>query len=152
MNRNLVNFLKFTKHSNIGRYFSKFCPNVSTNGANILWNNSKYIYNLNYFHYPIKYHIVSNNNYRYCQTSTLIKDSIETVEDAIKQFRLEHQIFVKNAPDGKNIFHFNELNMEEQLWKIMNNLNYTKPTPIQAQALPILFSGHDLIGKINFFF
>lgn len=142
MNRNLINSLKFTQYLKTSR--SCFKSNSNVNCGNVFLNNFRYLYT-NYINYPYNCHIIKNN-YRYCQTTTSLKDSIESAEEAIKQFRVEHQIFVKNASDEKNIFDFNELNIKEQLWKIMKNLNYNKPTPIQAQALPILFSGHDLIG------
>ena len=36
--------------------------------------------------------------------------------------------------------------MSEQLfWSPRNN--YEKPTPIQAQAMPVIMSGRDMIGK-----
>ncbi|KAH7645789.1 uncharacterized protein LOC124498860 [Dermatophagoides farinae] len=82
---------------------------------------------------------------RYNQTSTLIEPN-ELLNEAIKQFRSEHQVFVENVKDGRNIFEFSELDMPIKLQEIMTKSGYTKPTPIQAQALPILFSSLDLIG------
>ncbi|OTF69821.1 ATP-dependent RNA helicase-like protein, partial [Euroglyphus maynei] len=79
-------------------------------------------------------------------TSTLTESNESTLDEAIKQFRSEHQVFVENVKDGRNIFEFNELDMPEKLREIMAKIGYDKPTPIQAQALPILFSNLDLIG------
>ncbi|KAH9417310.1 hypothetical protein DERP_007307 [Dermatophagoides pteronyssinus] len=83
----------------------------------------------------------------YNNQSTLIESNeSSSLDDAIQQFRSEHQVFVENVKDGRNIFDFDELDMPDKIREIMAKFGYEKPTPIQAQSLPILFSELDLIG------
>jgi superfamily II DNA/RNA helicase len=42
--------------------------------------------------------------------------------------------------------HFNELQLPSLLQKALKEMNFEKPTPIQAKAIPIAFSERDLIG------
>jgi ATP-dependent RNA helicase RhlE len=44
------------------------------------------------------------------------------------------------------MINFSELNLIEPLQKAVANEGYTTPTPIQAQAIPILLQGIDLLG------
>ncbi len=41
---------------------------------------------------------------------------------------------------------FNDLNLIEPIQKALTKSGYTTPTPIQAQAIPILLEGNDLLG------
>ncbi len=41
---------------------------------------------------------------------------------------------------------FNDLNLIEPIGKALTKAGYTTPTPIQAQAIPHLLDGHDLLG------
>ncbi len=41
---------------------------------------------------------------------------------------------------------FNELNISEPILKALVNKNYTTPTPIQEQAIPLALSGRDILG------
>ncbi len=41
---------------------------------------------------------------------------------------------------------FDELNLVEPIRKALTDVGYTNPTPIQAQAIPHLLEGHDLLG------
>lgn len=41
---------------------------------------------------------------------------------------------------------FNELNISKPVTKALNEKNYTTPTPIQEQAIPVAISGRDLLG------
>src|SRR5262249_29611127 len=42
---------------------------------------------------------------------------------------------------------FSELGLSEGLQQTLDELGYVEPTPIQAQAIPELLSGHDVIGQ-----
>lgn len=42
---------------------------------------------------------------------------------------------------------FSQLQLHEQLVKTVASLGYTEPTPIQAQVIPMLLAGHDVIGQ-----
>ncbi|WNJ99536.1 DEAD/DEAH box helicase [Thalassospiraceae bacterium LMO-JJ14] len=41
---------------------------------------------------------------------------------------------------------FNELGLAEPILRAVSNEGYTQPTPIQAQVIPIMLSGKDLVG------
>ncbi|MDB2703044.1 DEAD/DEAH box helicase, partial [Flavobacteriaceae bacterium] len=41
---------------------------------------------------------------------------------------------------------FKDLALEAPILKALEKQGYTQPTPIQAQAIPILLKGHDLLG------
>jgi len=41
---------------------------------------------------------------------------------------------------------FNELNLSSGLMRALESMKYTKPTPIQAQAIPVGLTGRDLMG------
>jgi ATP-dependent RNA helicase RhlE len=41
---------------------------------------------------------------------------------------------------------FRELSLTEPLCRALEAENYTEPTPIQAQSIPLLLEGHDLLG------
>jgi ATP-dependent RNA helicase RhlE len=42
---------------------------------------------------------------------------------------------------------FNELNLNPLLLESLAAMNYTTPTPIQAQAIPLAIEGHDIMGS-----
>lgn len=48
-----------------------------------------------------------------------------------------------NNPNG----FFNELGLPDSLLRAINTLGYTEPTPIQAQAIPPLLAGSDVLGQ-----
>ncbi|MDX1627053.1 MAG: DEAD/DEAH box helicase [Fulvivirga sp.] len=47
---------------------------------------------------------------------------------------------------GKKITSFNDLPLNKQLVNAIEDLGYTKPTPIQQKAIPLISDGHDLMG------
>ena len=42
---------------------------------------------------------------------------------------------------------FNDLNLNKSLLKILNEVGYESPSPIQAQTIPLLLQGKDIIGQ-----
>ena len=42
---------------------------------------------------------------------------------------------------------FAELPLDERLLKAIADSGYTEPTPIQAEAIPLMVAGHDIIGR-----
>src|SRR6476469_2953587 len=42
---------------------------------------------------------------------------------------------------------FQDLGLSEGLLQTLDELGYVEPTPIQAQAIPELLTGHDVIGQ-----
>lgn len=49
------------------------------------------------------------------------------------------------AADAPSIT-FDDLGLIPELRKAVADTGYTKPTPIQAQAIPIILQGHDIMG------
>ncbi|NJM40192.1 MAG: DEAD/DEAH box helicase, partial [Anaerolineae bacterium] len=45
-----------------------------------------------------------------------------------------------------NVSDFNEFNLDERLMRAVAESGYEQPTPIQAEAIPVVMSGADLIG------
>ncbi len=42
---------------------------------------------------------------------------------------------------------FSNLGLNESITKVLSEMGFEAPTPIQAQAIPLLLEGHDLIGQ-----
>ena len=42
---------------------------------------------------------------------------------------------------------FNDLGLKETLVKAIDDLGFTTPSPIQAEAIPVALSGNDIIGQ-----
>ena len=47
----------------------------------------------------------------------------------------------------KEITSFDELDLREPTLKALQRMGFTAPTPIQAQTIPVMMDGHDLIAK-----
>ena len=58
--------------------------------------------------------------------------------------KLGIRVFGSNAP--KPVCSFGHFRFDDQLMKVIIKSEYTTPTPIQSQAIPIALSGRDLIG------
>ncbi len=56
------------------------------------------------------------------------------------QVQVQVQVQVAQATD------FSSLGLHPQLLKALTSEGYTHPTPIQAQSVPVILQGHDLIG------
>lgn len=44
---------------------------------------------------------------------------------------------------------FTELNLPEEIVRAVTEMGFTEATPIQAQAIPVMMEGRDLVGKSN---
>ncbi len=42
---------------------------------------------------------------------------------------------------------FSQLNLRPELLQAVNELGYEKPTPIQAEVIPLMLDGRDVIGQ-----
>src|SRR4051812_29774346 len=42
---------------------------------------------------------------------------------------------------------FSELGLSAELLKAINKLGFEKASPIQAEAIPLLLAGHDVVGQ-----
>src|SRR5690606_6010094 len=49
-------------------------------------------------------------------------------------------------PNGVHMTNFETLGLSPALLRALTEANYTTPTPIQAQSIPALLAGHDLLG------
>ena len=45
--------------------------------------------------------------------------------------------------------HFNELNLSEELLRAVDELGFSEMTEIQAQSIPLLLQGRDVVGRSN---
>ena len=64
----------------------------------------------------------------------------------VKDLRTKLNVKVMGAKAPKPISSFAHFNFDEQLMKIIRKCEYSQPTPIQAQGVPVVLSGRDLIG------
>ncbi|RWS26059.1 ATP-dependent RNA helicase DDX42-like protein, partial [Leptotrombidium deliense] len=69
---------------------------------------------------------------------------LKTVE--VNELRNRLGIRVLGASPPKPVTSFAHFGFDEQLMKIIRKQEYTQPTPIQAQGIPVVLSGRDLIG------
>ncbi|KFD64928.1 hypothetical protein M514_06320 [Trichuris suis] len=68
-----------------------------------------------------------------------------TVED-VKKLRQTLDIKVLGAFPAKPVTSFAHFGFDEQLMNIIRKSQFTQPTPIQAQGVPIAMSGRDIVG------
>lgn len=64
----------------------------------------------------------------------------------VKDLRTKLNVKVMGAKAPKPVSSFAHFNFDEQLMKIIRKCEYSQPTPIQAQGVPVVLSGRDLIG------
>ena len=55
-------------------------------------------------------------------------------------------LFALAPPKGIELTDFNSLGLSKQIVDTLSQNNFTTPTPIQAQAIPLVLQGRDLIG------
>ena len=70
-------------------------------------------------------------------------------QDEVAAFRSKHSIKVSGGTAGakiRPISSFDQAGFESLLRKRIESVGYTTPTPIQCQVLPVIMSGHDVIG------
>ncbi|MGH8499049.1 MAG: DEAD/DEAH box helicase, partial [Methylococcales bacterium] len=51
--------------------------------------------------------------------------------------------------EAPNILSFNQLSLAESVLKALNDVGYETPSPIQAQAIPPLLAGQDVLGQAH---
>ncbi|CAB3406901.1 unnamed protein product [Caenorhabditis bovis] len=75
-------------------------------------------------------------------------DEIKNMTKAeVKAFRLENDdITVKGVDCPKPIKTWAQCGLNLKMMNVLKKYNYTKPTPIQTQAIPSIMSGRDVIG------
>jgi superfamily II DNA/RNA helicase len=70
---------------------------------------------------------------------------------AVNTWRTAHHLTVANVDDGSNnptapFENFSDANFPEYIMKSVKTFNFTTPTPIQAQAWPLVLNGQDIVG------
>lgn len=58
----------------------------------------------------------------------------------------EAQVTQEDGPETDETKTFKDLGLIDQLCEACEQLGYKKPTPIQAQSIPIALEGRDIIG------
>ena len=53
---------------------------------------------------------------------------------------------ISSPRKANTLTNFNELGLDQQILTVLAQSGYEKPTPIQAQAIPLVLAGRDLIG------
>jgi ATP-dependent RNA helicase DDX46/PRP5 len=92
-------------------------------------------------HKKVDYEDFTKNFYT---ESEEVKDLTEE-EVANLRFELE-QINVRGKDVPKPVDRWSAMGLSVQVQQVIASLGYTKPTPIQAQAIPGIMAGRDLIG------
>ncbi|KAI1286121.1 ATP-dependent RNA helicase DDX42 [Halotydeus destructor] len=73
-------------------------------------------------------------------------DIASLTEQQVRDLRAKQNIKVFGSGAPKPVTSFAHFGFDEQLMKVIRKSEYTQPTPIQAQAIPVALSGRDLIG------
>jgi len=47
----------------------------------------------------------------------------------------------------ETVTHFNQLGLKDSIVKVLNDIGYETPSPIQAQTIPLLLAGKDVLGQ-----
>ena len=74
------------------------------------------------------------------EISKLTKEEIKEYRESLGNIRIRG----KKCPSP--IFGFHQCGLSDRILEILKKHAYTKPTPIQAQAIPAIMSGRDIIG------
>jgi len=64
----------------------------------------------------------------------------------VDAFLQQHKIRVIGQGCPKPILSWTRADISEKILKVLKHWNYERPTPIQAQAIPAIMSGRDVIG------
>lgn len=73
-------------------------------------------------------------------------DIKQLTSSEVNELRRKQGIRVSGLQPPKPCTSFAHFGFDESLMKVIRKLEYTQPTPIQAQALPAALSGRDIIG------
>jgi len=75
-------------------------------------------------------------------------------KEEVKTYRKEYLEDVKVRGKGcpKPIKEFSQCGLSSKMYAVLKHHGYKKPTPIQAQAIPAIMSGRDIIGIYLYFF
>ena len=68
----------------------------------------------------------------------------ESVPDRLEE---QHTYLLHKELHNRIIMTFRELDLVEPILRALEDKNYTEPTPIQAQAIPLVLDRHDILGS-----
>ncbi|XP_055342548.1 ATP-dependent RNA helicase DDX42-like [Paramacrobiotus metropolitanus] len=74
------------------------------------------------------------------------EDIVKLNSAQVNELRQKWGIRVSGASPPKPVASFAHFNFDEALMKAIRKLEFTQPTPIQAQAIPAVLQGRDVIG------
>ncbi|CAE5966674.1 unnamed protein product [Arabidopsis arenosa] len=75
-----------------------------------------------------------------------VKDISRMTQEVVNAYRKELELKVHGKDVPRPIKYWHQTGLTSKILDTMKKLNYEKPMPIQAQALPIIMSGRDCIG------
>ncbi|CAL8098810.1 unnamed protein product [Calicophoron daubneyi] len=67
-------------------------------------------------------------------------------ESEINSFRMEYKMTISGTDIPRPIMSFSELTLPDYITSVIMRNGWQKPTPIQAQGLPMALSGRDVVG------
>ncbi|CDW58801.1 ATP dependent RNA helicase DDX42 [Trichuris trichiura] len=73
-------------------------------------------------------------------------DIAALTSDEVKKLRQTFDIKVLGAYPPKPVTSFAHFGFDEQLMNVIRKSQFTQPTPIQAQGVPVVMSGRDIVG------
>ncbi|CAL9220175.1 unnamed protein product [Arabidopsis halleri] len=78
-----------------------------------------------------------------------VKDISRMTQDVVNAYRKELELKVHGKDVPRPIQYWHQTGLTSKILDTLKKLNYEKPMPIQAQALPVIMSGRDCIGIAN---
>uniref|UniRef100_A0A7S3GI67 RNA helicase n=1 Tax=Palpitomonas bilix TaxID=652834 RepID=A0A7S3GI67_9EUKA len=97
-------------------------------------------------HSTIEYETFNKEFYQECKEIAALSEA----EVAMRRRKLDVRIISDGMRGGAGVSRpvqtFSQFNFDQVITRQLEKANYTHPTPIQAQAIPIALSGRDLIG------
>jgi len=80
------------------------------------------------------------------QVSKLSWQTPRQAEDAVASFRTQNELKVSGESIPDPLFGFQDAGFPQPILQQFDQLGFTAPTPIQAQAWPMILNSHDVLG------
>ncbi|KAK4259869.1 hypothetical protein QN277_006157 [Acacia crassicarpa] len=75
-----------------------------------------------------------------------VKEIAKLTPEEVAAYRKELELKIHGKDVPKPVKSWNQIGLTSKILETIKKLNYAKPLPIQAQALPVIMSGRDCIG------
>ena len=75
-----------------------------------------------------------------------MSNSDKSRSDQSKSNKTKSEANDSNNQESHSSLSFNDLNLQPKITKVLSELGYEKPSPIQEASIPVIQSGADLIG------